>query len=108
MVALFCPHAPPIERITIVSDMQWAFGYVRYDDPAHKYIQTRNFFLDLICVAFGGREAERLLLDDVSTGAGPRGASRNPNSLSPPPRGATRRGGPVFGLSSAAAPAGGR
>lgn len=69
VVALFCPNAPPIERITIVSDMQWAFGYVRYDDPAHKYIQTRNFFLDLICVAFGGREAERLLLDDLSLGA---------------------------------------
>ena len=24
--------------------MQWAFGYVRYADPAHRYIQTRGFF----------------------------------------------------------------
>src|SRR5438874_1519228 len=51
--ALFCPHAPPIERITILSDMEWAFGYVRYADPAHRYIQTRGFYIDLICVALG-------------------------------------------------------
>jgi cell division protease FtsH len=69
VVALFCPHAPPIERVTIQSEMQWAFGYVKYDDPAHKYIQTRGFLLDLICVALGAREAELLLLDDLSVGA---------------------------------------
>ncbi|MBX3399680.1 MAG: AAA family ATPase [Gemmataceae bacterium] len=69
VVALFCEHAPPIERITIASEMHWAFGYVRYADPAHKYIQTVNVYKDLICVALGAREAERLLLDDLSLGA---------------------------------------
>jgi cell division protease FtsH len=69
VVALFCEHAPPIERITIASEMTWAFGYVRYADPAHKYIQTVNVYKDLICVALGAREAERLLLDDLSLGA---------------------------------------
>ncbi|MBL8795897.1 MAG: ATP-binding protein, partial [Planctomycetia bacterium] len=69
VVALFCPHAPPIDRVTIVSDAQWAFGYVRYDDPAHKYIQTRGFLLDLICVALGAREAEIQLLEDLSVGS---------------------------------------
>jgi len=69
VVALFCPHAPPIDRVTIASENHWAFGYVKYDDPAHKYIQTRGFLLDLICVALGAREAELLLLDDLSVGA---------------------------------------
>ena len=69
VVALHCDHAPPIERITIASEMNWAFGYVRYADPAHKYIQTVNMYLDLICVALGAREAERLLMDDLSLGA---------------------------------------
>jgi cell division protease FtsH len=69
VVALFCPQAPPIDRITIASENQWAFGYVRYADPAHKYIQTRGFLLDLICIALGAREAELLLLDDLSVGA---------------------------------------
>src|SRR5579883_2846876 len=69
VVALHCDHAPPIERITIASEMNWAFGYVRYADHAHKYIQTINMYLDLICVALGAREAERLLMDDLSLGA---------------------------------------
>ncbi|MCC6420894.1 MAG: AAA family ATPase [Gemmataceae bacterium] len=69
VVALFCPHHPPIDRISIASDTPWAFGYVRYADPAHRYIQTKNFYLDLICVALGAREAEALLLDDLSLGA---------------------------------------
>ncbi|MCI0460953.1 MAG: AAA family ATPase [Gemmataceae bacterium] len=69
VVALFCPHHPPIDRISIASDTPWAFGYVRYSDPAHRYIQTKNFYLDLICVALGAREAEAALLDDLSLGA---------------------------------------
>ncbi len=67
--SLFCKHTPPIERITIESDNPWAFGYVRHQDPAHRYIRTRNEYLDAICVALGGREAEPLLLDDLSMGA---------------------------------------
>jgi cell division protease FtsH len=69
VAALFCEHSPPIERVTIASEMTWAFGYVRYADPAHKYVQTVNHYLDLICVALAAREAERLLLDDLSLGA---------------------------------------
>jgi cell division protease FtsH len=69
VVSLFCPHAPAIERITIESENPWAFGYVSHQDPAHRFIQTRNFYLDAICVALGAREAESLLLDDLSMGA---------------------------------------
>jgi cell division protease FtsH len=69
VVSLNCPHAPAIERITIASEMQWAFGYVRHADPAHRYIQTINFYLDMICVALGAREAEKVFLNDLSLGA---------------------------------------
>jgi cell division protease FtsH len=69
VVSLYCPHAPAIERITIASEMQWAFGYVRHADPAHKYIQTVNYYLDMICVALGAREAEKVFLSDISLGA---------------------------------------
>lgn len=69
VVSLFCEHAPPLERITIASEMNWAFGYVKFTDPAHRYIQTVNHYRDLICVALGAREAERLLLDDLSLGS---------------------------------------
>jgi cell division protease FtsH len=69
VVSLFCDHAPPIDRITIASEMHWSFGYVKYQDPAHKYIHTVNYYLDQLCVALGAREAEKLLLDDISLGA---------------------------------------
>ncbi len=69
IVSLNCPHSPPIERITIESENPWAFGYVQHQDPAHRYIYTRDFALDSICVALAAREAEQMLLDDMSLGA---------------------------------------
>jgi cell division protease FtsH len=69
VVSLFCEHAPPVERVTIQSEMHWAFGYVKYTDPSAKYIQTVAFYRDQICIALGAREAERLLLKDISLGA---------------------------------------
>ncbi|MEZ4439837.1 MAG: AAA family ATPase [Polyangiaceae bacterium] len=67
--SLHCEHAPAIERISIRGDLG-ALGYVRYDDAVHRYVITRQQILDIICVLFGGREAERRFLDDVSAGAG--------------------------------------
>jgi cell division protease FtsH len=69
VVSLFCDNTPAIDRITIASEMKWAFGYVKWSDPTHKYIRTVGYYLDQICVALGARESERLLLDDVSLGA---------------------------------------
>ncbi|PID39910.1 MAG: ATP-binding protein [Proteobacteria bacterium] len=69
LVALHCPSSPPIERISIRGDLAGALGFVRYADPAQRYVVTRGFLLDSICVLFGGREAEALLLDDLSIGS---------------------------------------
>jgi cell division protease FtsH len=68
--ALHCAHAPPIERISIRGDLAGALGFVRYADPAHRYVITRSQLLDAVCTLFGGREAEALLCEDVSIGAG--------------------------------------
>jgi cell division protease FtsH len=67
--AMFCEHAAAIERISIQGDAAGALGFVRYQDPAHRYVVTRGELLDDLCVLLGGREAEALLLDDVSIGA---------------------------------------
>lgn len=67
--AMFCDHAAPIDRISIESDIAGALGFVRYQDPAHRYVVTRGELLDDLCILMGGREAERLLLDDISIGA---------------------------------------
>ncbi len=67
--ALHCEHAPPIERISIRGDLAGALGFVQYGDQAHKYITTRAQLIDHICILFGGREAEDLLLTDLSIGS---------------------------------------
>jgi cell division protease FtsH len=67
--ALHCEHAPPIDRISIRGDIGGTLGFVRYADHAHRYVITRGQLLDSICVLFGGREAEALLLDDLSIGS---------------------------------------
>jgi cell division protease FtsH len=67
--ALFCSHSPPIERISILGDAAGALGFVRYQDPSHRYVVTRGELLDDLCVLMGGREAEQLLLDDLSIGS---------------------------------------
>jgi cell division protease FtsH len=69
VAALFCPHSPPIERISIRSDLAGALGFVSYSDPAHRYVVTRGQLLDQICTLYGGREAELLFFDDLSIGS---------------------------------------
>jgi cell division protease FtsH len=71
IVALHCPNHPAPERITIHSEMSWAPAYVRFkQDESRRLGQTRNQMIDDLAVLMGGIEAERLLLDDISTGAG--------------------------------------
>lgn len=78
VVALHCPHHPPPERITIHSEMSWAPAYVRFkQDESRRLGLTRNQMLDDLTVLLGGIEAERLLLDDISTGAGGSDLSRS-------------------------------
>jgi cell division protease FtsH len=70
VVSLFCPLYPPIERITIKSEMSWAPGYTAHQqDTTMRIGQTREQLMEDLCVLFGGIEAERLLSTDVSTGA---------------------------------------
>jgi cell division protease FtsH len=68
--ALFSEHSRPIERITIRSETSWAPAYVLYkEDNTRRLGLTHRQMLADLCVLYGGIEAERLLLDDVSTGA---------------------------------------
>ena len=69
LVAIFCPHHPPPEKVTIQSDVPWAPFFTQYKHEKHKIGHMRSELLDIICVLYGGIEAERLLLGDISTGA---------------------------------------
>lgn len=67
--SLLCEHTAPIKRISIQADTAGALGYVLHQDPAHRHVWTRARLLDDLCVLVGGREAESLLMNDVSVGA---------------------------------------
>ena len=68
--SLFTEHSPSIERISMLDDVFGAVGYVLSAESPHKYIDTEEQYLDLMTVLYGGREAERLLLGQLSMGAG--------------------------------------
>ena len=67
--ALFCPHARSIERIALADDVVGALGYVRHQETKHRNVRMRNQMLADLCVLMGGREAELLLLGDLTWGA---------------------------------------
>lgn len=69
LVAIFCPHHPPPEKVTIQSDVPWAPFFTQYKHDKQKIGHMRSELLDILCVLYGGVEAERLLLGDISTGA---------------------------------------
>lgn len=69
VVALNSDKLPPIDRISIRGDLGGALGYVSYGDSVNRYVQTRGELLERIAVLYGGREAEDLLLDDLSMGS---------------------------------------
>ena len=69
LVAIFCPHHAPPEKVTIQSDMPWAPFFTQFKHDKKRIGMSRNEMLDILCVLYGGIEAERLLVGDVSTGA---------------------------------------
>jgi cell division protease FtsH len=70
IVALHTEHSPAIDRISIRGDLTGALGFVRYADPAHKYVVTHDQLVDAITTLFGGREAEEELLGRLTIGSG--------------------------------------
>jgi cell division protease FtsH len=60
----------PVARIALTDDVIGALGYVRHsEDRDLRKVQSRTQILEDICICLGGREAERLLLDDFFDGA---------------------------------------
>jgi cell division protease FtsH len=77
LVSIFCPHHPPPEKVTIQSDMPWAPFFTQFRHEKKRVGMSRSEMFDEITVLYGGIEAERLLIGDISTGASGMG---HPNS----------------------------
>ena len=61
-------HADPVHKITIIPRGQ-ALGYTMQLPTEDHFLKTRNEMLDELAVFLGGRVAEELLCDDVTSGA---------------------------------------
>ncbi len=64
----FLEHASPLVKVTIVPRGIGTLGYAQYL-PKEEYITRSEQLLDRMCMTFGGRAAERIVFDKISTGA---------------------------------------
>ena len=68
VVAILEPDADPVHKITIIP-RGMALGLTAFLPQKDKVSVTRRHLLSDLAIAMGGRVAEELFLDDVSTGA---------------------------------------
>ena len=64
----FLEHASPLVKVTIVPRGIGTLGYAQYL-PKEEYIVRTEQFADRMCMTLGGRAAEKIVFDKISTGA---------------------------------------
>lgn len=64
----YLEHAMPLVKVTIVPRGVAALGYAQYL-PKEQYITRTEQMLDQMCMTFGGRAAEEVFFEKISTGA---------------------------------------
>ncbi|MGO9119250.1 MAG: ATP-dependent zinc metalloprotease FtsH [Desulfomonilaceae bacterium] len=69
LVAAFRPTAEKVHKITIVPHGIAALGFTLQLPTEDRYLMSRNELLEKIDVLLGGRAAETIIFDDVTTGA---------------------------------------
>jgi cell division protease FtsH len=69
IVATVLPGLDPVHKISIVQRGFGALGYTMQLPLEDRYLLTRTDLLNQLAVLLGGRSAEELVFDDVSTGA---------------------------------------
>jgi len=69
VVAELLPTTDPVHRVSIVQRGIAALGYTLQLPTEDRYLMTRTELLDKLCVMLGGRVAEEIIFNEVSTGA---------------------------------------
>ncbi|MEZ4944890.1 MAG: ATP-dependent zinc metalloprotease FtsH [Cyclobacteriaceae bacterium] len=64
----FLEHADPLVKVSIVPRGAAALGYAQYL-PKEQFLYQTEQLLDEMCMTFGGRAAEELVFNKISTGA---------------------------------------
>jgi cell division protease FtsH len=68
LVAKVVPNADPVHKVTIVP-RGVALGLMQQLPLDEKHTYSKEYWLDRICIAFGGRAAEDLVFGRITTGA---------------------------------------
>lgn len=69
MIIALQKHTEPVQKITIIPRTMGALGYVMQVPEEEKYLNTKAEMLADLVTALGGRAAEELKFDSVTTGA---------------------------------------
>lgn len=69
LVTTLQKHTEPVQKITIVPRTMGALGYVMQVPEEEKYLMKKKELLSEITTLLGGRAAEEVQFDDVTTGA---------------------------------------
>jgi cell division protease FtsH len=69
LVAWLLPDTDPVHKVTIIPRGR-ALGLTMQLPIDEKYTHSKSFLESSICILFGGRIAEKIVFDEITTGAG--------------------------------------
>ena len=69
IVAQLVPHGDPVSKVSIVPRSRGALGYTLQMPAEDRYLLTREELEDRLAVMLGGRAAEVIVFNTISTGA---------------------------------------
>jgi cell division protease FtsH len=70
VVAERAPTADPVHKISIIPRGVAALGYTQQLPTEDRYLLTKRELMDRVAVLLGGRVAEEIVFNEISTGAG--------------------------------------
>ena len=69
LVGAFTPGYPPVNKITVVPRSHGVGGFTQYREEEEKTLQTKKDLINEVDTLLGGRAAEEVVFNEISTGA---------------------------------------
>jgi len=69
LISALQKNSEPVQKITIVPRTMGALGYVMYVPEEETYLKSKKELEDMLVSTLGGRAAEEIVFDSVTTGA---------------------------------------
>lgn len=69
LISALQKDSEPVQKITIVPRTMGALGYVMQTPEEEKFLNSKEEILNMVVMALGGRAAEELVFNSVTTGA---------------------------------------